>query len=311
VEFTVPVIDPTQTVKEFATATLRDRLIRESTSRSYMQTLWLLRLDHLPMSEISLAQLYRSLADITNMNSRRKHIVALRAVFRDVVPNLRELKIPKALAKVYQLPTEAELRFTLMMSPQEFQGLLMMYAGLRVGEACAITPKDIEGNVLHVHKQRDANGRLVMSKTQGQVVVPDWLADRIRTTKHHPVTPGAVRESFRRYGEKTGVPIMCHMLRHWYCTEMVNHRINPEIARQQMRHSDLKTTLGYYAQIKKSDIDQVVFDIFNGDGSPSKPKAEAKCFICSHSDKTLKLITTAAGDQFYACVTCIPQPGSL
>lgn len=315
------VIDPTQTVKEFATATLRDRLIRESTLRSYMQSLWLLKLDDVPMGDVTLSLLYRSLLEITNMNTRRKHTVVLRSVFRDVVPNLKELKIPKASAKVYHLPTEGELRFVLMMSPMEFQGLLMMYAGLRVGEACAITPKDIQGNILTVHKQRDENGHITLSKTQGEVVVPEWLAERIRTTEPRIVTPGSVRESLRRYSNKTGITVMCHMLRHWYCTEMVNHRINPEIARRQMRHSDLKTTLGYYAQVQKSDVDDIVTELFSAGTNPV-PKEHQKraeppltgdqldgvsCLVCGRDDRPMKPLTTVNGGQVFACTACLPD----
>jgi integrase len=53
------------------------------------------------------------------------------------------------------------------------------------------------------------------------------------------------------------------MLRRWYATMMANRRIDPEIARRQMRHAGLETTLGYYAQVSKADIDEVVTDLFD------------------------------------------------
>ncbi len=53
-----------------------------------------------------------------------------------------------------------------------------------------------------------------------------------------------------------------HLLRHNYATMLVRKRVNPEIARQQLRHSDLKTTLGYYAQVDKQDIDEAVERLF-------------------------------------------------
>lgn len=56
------------------------------------------------------------------------------------------LKIPKGLPRRYDLPSEDTLRLALMTSPHEPRGLLMMYAGLRLGECCAITTADVSGD---------------------------------------------------------------------------------------------------------------------------------------------------------------------
>jgi integrase len=214
------------------------------------------------MTDLTLHLLYQRLLLVPNLNTRRKHTVVLRSVFQDQ-PWIRQLRIPKASPRVYHLPTEDALRFTLTFCPYELQALLMMYAGLRCGEACVIQPSDLRGNVLRVHRQRYEDGTVVQAKTVGDVVIPQWLADRVARMGPSNCTSGAVRESLRRYGKKTGMDLSPHMLRHWYATMMVNRRINPEIARRQMRHADLKTTLGYYAQIDKADIDQVVSDLFD------------------------------------------------
>lgn len=250
-----------ETVGSYATTALATRLVRKSTLDSYLQTLRLLGLWHLPMEALTLQSVHTRLLEVTNTNTRRKYTVALRSVFRDL-PWAKELKIPKASPRVYDLPDEDTLRFALMLTPYEIQGLLMMYAGLRCGEACAIGPNDVRGNILKVHKQRYKDGTLVQAKTVGEVVIPRWLADRVRNMEQRIITPGAVRESFRRNGKKVGIDLSPHLFRHWYATMMVNKRINPEIARQQLRHADLKTTLGFYAQVKKSDIEDVVTDLF-------------------------------------------------
>ncbi|TNM61552.1 site-specific recombinase [Streptomyces sp. NP160] len=213
------------------------------------------------MNDFTPQLLHRTLLSVTNPNSRRKHIIALRSLFSDI-DWIKQFRIPKATARVYDLPSEETLRFTLALCPYELYGLMMMYAGLRSGEACAITRKDVKGNVLKVSAQRYDNGTLTQAKTTGEVIIPNWLADRIKVMEERTVTSGQIRESFRRYGVKTGIHLSPHMLRHWYATMMVNRRINPEIARRQMRHSDLKTTLNFYAQVSKNDIDDVVKDLF-------------------------------------------------
>lgn len=262
---------PGQTVRDFAAITLRERLLRKSTADSYMQTVRHLGIEEDVMEDISLLYLHKRLLTIVNVNTKRKHTVALRSLFRDVVPGIKELKISKSVPRVYDFPTEEDMRRVIEMTPYRFYGLLMMYAGLRIGEACAITPKDLKGNVLKVHKQRDEDGELVLSKTQGEVILPDWLCVEVKAHKPIVVTPGAVRESLWRYGQKIGVTTNPHMFRHWYCTVLVKKKVNPEIARKQMRHSDLKTTLGYYAQVEKSDIDEAVNESF---GNPAEAPVE-------------------------------------
>lgn len=251
-----------ESIGDFATVTLCNRLLRQSTLDSYLQTIKLLGLWDEPVESLSLQRCYALLLDVPNINTRRKYTIALRAIFSDFAWS-KQLKIPRASARVYDLPDEQTLRFVLMLCPFELQGLLMMYAGLRCGEACAVRPSDVRGNVLKVHHQRYENGRLVQAKTVGEVVIPRWLAERVSTMETRIITPGMVRESLRRYGLKANVHVSPHMLRHWYATMLVNRRINPEIARRQMRHSDLKTTLGYYAQVRKEDIDDVVSDLFD------------------------------------------------
>jgi integrase len=250
------------TVGEHALNTLGSRLVRQSTVASYLQTLRHLHLEDLQRSDVTLTLLWNRLLAIANMNTRRKHVVALRSIFRDE-PWIRELRIPRSTPRVYDLPDEDSLRFAMMLSPYELQGLLMMYGGLRISEACAVTPKALRGNVLTVQRQMDESGQILSAKTVGDVVLPRWLVERAQGMHAFTSTPGAVRESLRRNGKKVGILCTPHMLRHWYATMLVSRRINPEIARQQLRHADLKTTLGYYAQVAKADIDAVVTDLFD------------------------------------------------
>jgi hypothetical protein len=59
-----------------------------------------------------------------------------------------------------------------------------MYAGLRVGEACAVTPSKLEGNYLNVNEAYSQDGlHLGSPKTYGKVLLPDWLADEVRNMK--------------------------------------------------------------------------------------------------------------------------------
>ena len=49
-----------------------------------------------------------------------------------------------------------------------------------------------------------------------------------------------------------------HQLRHFYATVVVRHANNPELARRQLRHANLQTTLQVYAQVESEDISQLL-----------------------------------------------------
>jgi integrase len=44
------------------------------------------------------------------------------------------------------------------------------------------------------------------------------------------------------------------MLRHWFATDMIQRGINPEIARRQLRHKNIETTMKIYVQVNNLDL---------------------------------------------------------
>lgn len=252
------------TIGEFALTTLATRQIRQSTVDSYLSCVVYDDLWDEPMANLSLQLIYERTQEQLNQNTRRKHTIAYRSIFRDM-PWIRELKIPASIPRVYEFPSEETIRFAMMMSPFELQGLLMMYGGLRPGEACAMSNQDLKGNILMVHKQRIKNGRMVTAKTAGQVVLPQWLASRLANHEPTIITSGSLRESLWRNGRKVGIHMNPGMLRHWYISKMVNNKVSPKIAQKQARHSDVQTTLKYYTNFSKEQLDTVVEDLYGND----------------------------------------------
>jgi hypothetical protein len=127
-------------------------------------------------------------------------------------------------------------------SKYRLQLFLCMYAGLRVGEACAVTPSKLEGNYLNVNEAYSQDGlHLGSPKTYGKVLLPDWLAGEVRNMKdedfwHIGMTTKLVSGSIyklsrnRKWKALTGnKPVNPHMLRHFYATEMIKRGVNPEI----------------------------------------------------------------------------------
>jgi len=84
---------------------------------------------------------------------------------------------------------------------------------------------------------------LEAQKTVGRVLLPEWLADEVRsmtpdqywkigmTTKMVSASIYKISR-FKKAQELTGSrPINPHMLRHWYATDMIKRGFNPEVVR--------------------------------------------------------------------------------
>ena len=254
-------------------ATLRARLyeiavergLRQTTVRSY-ETL-LARMGLLDETEPSLERLQQALWTIDdNANTRRAAVIALRSITG------HRIKIPKAVPRRYDLPNEDTLRLALMTSPHETRGLLMMYAGLRVGEACAITRQDAHDDQINVTKQvievfekgKPTIRRLAQVKTsESGVIAPRWLVARV-TGLESTVSPGSVRESLRRAGLKVGIRLNPHQLRHWYATESLRRGIPLPLVSKQL---DIRTLPSHFGHMSISSAK--IFTTFGVDAALS------------------------------------------
>lgn len=243
-------------VSTLLSQTAMQKNLRKTTLLSYERLLNRLGLLHMEVDAVNEPAVMEALWKIDNPNTRRAAVIAVRSVLGI------KIKIPRGIPRRYVMPTEHTLRFALMFSPKEPRGLLMMYAGLRIGEACAITARDRHGDRLNVDKQvieyqrKGSPTTWNLGPTKGaeaSIVIPEVLhslVDSLRETDK----PGRVRESLRRAGEKAGIELTPHMLRKWYCTHLIENGLPLELVRQQMRHSDISITLGHYQQYRESDI---------------------------------------------------------
>ena len=240
----------TQTVSQHLATIALERGLRQSTVLGYERLLRRMNLLDASLSDVDQSAALEGLWLIDNPNTRRSAVIMLRAVFG------WKVKIPKAVPRRYELPSEDTLRLALMCSPHEVRGLLMLYCGLRIGEACAVTSADLDGTQLRVDKQilelhrkgSPTTWRLGPVKTsEAAVNVPVWLCERLKTLDG-TARPGQVRESLRRAGAKVGIPLNPHMLRHACATLLLERGVPMMVVSKHLRHSDVATTLRTYAQ---------------------------------------------------------------
>lgn len=233
------------TCLEFAQNRLQNRPIKESTHKEYLATLRTLGVADLPVEEATLALLNSRLQRVLTASTRRKHAINLRACLGVAVP------CPKPAQKVHDLPPAAVLHDALERSPYAMWGLVMLYGGLRLGEAC--TRQRLTGNMLLVDRQRRPDGHLASSKTTGLVVLPDWLAARYGQHDFERAA-NTVYVGIRRAGRRAQLELRPHMLRHAFATNLVAAGATPEVLRRQMRHHDVAVSLRYYVQTTTDDV---------------------------------------------------------
>jgi integrase len=254
-------------VSEYASEVINSRPYKYQTRQTYFKDLKRLGIWDLDVSEVNSALIRDIVEKVTTQSTRKRLFITARSIFKDLVicqdlPNL------EAEGKIYDIPTQEQLEWLIDRSKYRLQLLLCMFGGLRVGEACAVTPEKISGDYLDVNQAYSQDGlHLGSPKTYGKILLPHWLAEEVRnmaldeywemgkTTKlvSHSCYKLSRSEKFRELtGGKTVNP---HMLRHWYATDMIRRGVNPEVVRRQMRHKNVSVTLKIYTQVRSEEIE--------------------------------------------------------
>lgn len=136
--------------------------------------------------------------------------------------------------------------------------------GLRVGELVALQWSDLEGNRLHVVREevRDqvANKYFIEDHTKTHsdryvILVPQALSiiqsiskngPYIFTRKGKRITSRQIAYVLQKYAQVMGTDVkMTHKMRKTYASNLATKGVPIDAIREQLGHSNLKTTLGY------------------------------------------------------------------
>lgn len=247
-------------VSEYVLNNINSRPLKYGTKQSYIKGIKSLGIWNMDISEISSALVFEKTDQMRSHNVKKNIYIMLRSVFREL-GIFSDLPILNGISKTYSLPAQHELHSIIERSKYRRILYLCMYGGLRVGEACAVVPSQLEGDYLTVDRAFSQDGKHLGSpKTYGKVLIPTWLADEVRAmSKEDEWQIGMSTQlvswacvSLSRKGSQ--IHINPHMLRHWFATDMIRRGVNPETVRRQMRHSNINTTMRIYVQINESDL---------------------------------------------------------
>jgi integrase len=262
-------------VSEYATNVINNRPLKYGTRQSYFKIIKSLGIWDLDISELNCARIFDKVDQMRSHNVKKNVYICLRSVFRDL-GIFKDLPILEGIPKTYELPTQQELHDLIDRSKYRRILYLCMYAGLRVGEACAVIPSQLDGNYLTVDRAFSQDGKHLGSpKTYGKVLIPEWLAEEIIGMKpedywHLGMPTQLVSWACGNLSKRRSrIHINPHMLRHWYATELIRLNTNPEVVRRQLRHKNIETTMKIYVQVNSKDLEKAVIQ------RPSQPPENA------------------------------------
>jgi integrase len=251
-------------VKEYFELEIADKPYKYQTKINMVRCLKKLELWEMEYENITPATCWERIDGIINQNVKRVYAGYVRNIF-----NYSRSQIPVVIgeSKVYDLPTQEELHKVIESSKYRLQLFLCMYAGLRIGEACAVVPQQIKKEganyFLNVDRAFSQDGKSFGSpKTVGRVMIPEWLAMEVLDMKEEHfwrkgmptklITTACM--SLGTKNRKRIIRINPHMLRHWFATDMARRNVPPHVMMKQMRHKNVQTTMAIYSQVNNSDL---------------------------------------------------------
>lgn len=234
---------------EYAQSVLISKPIKKSTSQEYLSVCRSLKMDQIEYPP-NASQLTNLLESVFNVNTRRKCAIAIKSIYGIKV------KVPSPVPLELDLPDFEELNEIIKGTRYEMYALLMLHAGFRIGETLIKQP--IKGNAIVINRQKTIDNELTTAKSEGPVIVPDWLLERYKewTPTHHYNT---VYLGLKRLFKRNGMDFMTpHKLRHSYAT-YYSMKMPPEALRRQMRHKRIATAMQYYVHIREEDLINVMY----------------------------------------------------
>ena len=254
-------------VSEYATQIINSRPYKYQTRLTYFKDLKRLGIWDMEVEKVDSALIRDVVETIRTQSTRKRLFITARSIFKDL-DKCQDLPNLEADGKIYDIPTQEQLEWLIEKSKYRLQLYLCMFGGLRVGEACAVTPEKISGDYLDVNQAFSQDGlHLGSPKTYGKILLPSWLAQEVKEMQPNQIwkigTPTKLvthscykisrSEKFKKM--TNGKTVNPHMLRHWYATDMIRRGINPEVVRRQMRHKNVSVTLKIYTQVRSEEVE--------------------------------------------------------
>lgn len=171
--------------------------------------------------------------------------------------------------------------------------LICLYAGLRRGEALALSYEDIDrkaglihvtksveyvGNNAHIKAPKTAAGvrDVPLLKPLAEALPPQGTGLIFPREDGQPLTKTQYRKRWVRYCKTIGHEITAHQLRHGYATILYEAGIPDKDAQELLGHSDITLTRDVYTHIRQSQRDATAKKLNRYVTKTAKKKTDVK-----------------------------------
>lgn len=144
-----------------------------------------------------------------------------------------KVTLPKKVRTRKDAPSDEDIKTLYATAPLELKKCIALaaFTSLRRGEICALTYKDLDGDILHVTKDlvQDSNNKWVLKEipktewSSRDVAIPEKVKDILGTGKPSEriikyKNPTSITRVFTRIRDRLGMNIRFHDLRHYYAS---------------------------------------------------------------------------------------------
>lgn len=211
---------------------LSPKTVKEYSEKAKRLPDWFCDLPISDISQVEINKLINQLSKGRSPKTVRDYHGFITAVLGTFYPSLRiSTTLPQKVKNEPYTPSSDDVRRILdAVKNTEFEvAITLACYGLRRSEICALTPEDVEGDILHINKAlvQAADGKWVIksTKTTGStrdIVIPEELAEKIKCQGYvYKGAPGNLTKHLERLQKKLGMEhFSIHKLRHYFASQM-------------------------------------------------------------------------------------------
>lgn len=211
---------------------LSPKTIKEYSEKAKRIPEWFCELPVSDISQVEINKLVNQLSKGRSPKTVRDYHGFVTAVMGTFYPYLRiSTTLPQKVKKEPYIPSGEDVRRIMnAVKDTKFEvAITLACYGLRRSEICALTPEDVDGDILHINKAlvQDTNNKWVIKSTKTtsstrDIVIPVELAEKIKEQGYvYEGAPGNLTKHLERIEEKLGMEhFSIHKLRHYFASQM-------------------------------------------------------------------------------------------
>ena len=216
-------------------------------------------------SDSSISKVYQLLGQTLKRAVERNYILRNPITFEEA----RKPKSSKGSSEVEALTIEEEKKLIKALSNESTLYkpviLLMLFTGLRIGEALALKWNCIDDNYININQSltRNEDGQVILgqkTKTKKSIrqiprnnILDEILSSIPKTSSllFPGLTPRNVHEYLKNFNATNCITdhIHPHMLRHTFATRCIEAGMNIKVLQKKLGHKNIQTTLDTYASV--------------------------------------------------------------